>query len=214
MDPCSRASLPALLLAASLALPANAGVPAPPPISTVPSCFATCPMGDMHIVVVVRDLASNPIANSTVVLDFSTCAGEFVCTNPPNDPYIYDPTSQTIRMLTDVNGRVDFPLRVGGGCGPGGVRIFADGVLMQSYALASPDQGGNGLVHWAIGANDLAILESKMGSADLTGDFDCDGDVDGFGDEHIFFEHLSHACEGIVNPAKRGSWGRIKTFYR
>ncbi len=213
MVPRTRALLAAVLLTSAFAAPATAAVPAPPPISTVPSCFATCPMGDMHIVVIVRDLASNPIFDALVVLDFSGCPDAYVCTVPGGDPYIYDPAARTIRMTTDASGRVDFPLRVGGGCGPGGVKIYANGVLFQSYALASPDQTGNGMVVCFAIDTDCDVFASKLGTADPTADFDCDGDVD-LDDQLTMHLHGSHSCHGIVDPAKRSDWGRVKAFYR
>ncbi len=213
MVPRIRALLAAALLVSAVALPGFASVPAPPPISTVPSCFATCPLGDMHIVVIVRDLASNPIFGALVVLDFSACPNAYVCTSPAGDPYVYDPLSRTIRMTTDASGKVDFPLRVGGGCGPGGVKIYANGVFLQSYALASPDQTGNGMVVCFAIDTDCDVFSSKLGTGDPTADFDCDGDVD-LDDQLTMNLHGSHSCHGIVDPAKRSDWGRVKAFYR
>lgn len=211
MIPRSRALLAALLLAASVT-PVVAGVPAPAPISTVPVCFAPCPLGDVHMIVIVRDFASNPIAGSSVDIDFSGCAGAFVCTFGGVDPYVYDVTFRRARMITDAAGRVDFPLRVGGVCGAGGVKLYADGVLLASYALASPDQDGDGAVVSVIGADDPTFA-AKLGTSDPTADFDCDGYVDAT-DEQYFFDHHSHACQGYVDPARRGTWGSLKLHYR
>ncbi len=208
----ARAPLAALLFLAASSAAAPTGVPSAFN-STLPACFATCPFGDMHIVMVVRDLANNPVAGSTVVLDFSGCPGAFVCTFPPGDPYVYDAPSRTVRMVADAAGRVDFPLRVGGGCGAGGVRIFADGVFMASYALASPDQTGNGMVVCFAIDNDCDVFASKLGGTGPTADFDCDGDVDAM-DQSTFDQHVSQACEGYVDPARRDTWGRVKSFYR
>jgi hypothetical protein len=213
MVPRIRAPLAALLLLAAGALPATAGVPAPPPMSSVPSCFATCPLGDLHIVAIIRDLGNNPIVGSMVQLDLSGCPGAFVCTSGPPDPYVYDAPTRTIRMVTDAAGRVDFPLRVGGVCGAGGVRIFADGVFLASYALVSPDQTGNGMVVCFAIDTDCDVAAAKLGTPDPTADMDCDGIVDP-DDLAAMGPHGSHACEGIVDPAKRSSWGRVKSHYR
>lgn len=209
--PRTRALLAALLFLASSFSAVRAAVPSAAN-STIPNCIAACPMGDMHTVIIVRDFANNPIAGSTVVIDFSNCPGAFICTLPPVDPYIYDPATRTIRMTTDTTGKVDFPLRVGGGCSTG-VRIYADGIILAQRPLASPDQTGNGMVVCIAIDTDCQLFASKIGHSDATADFDCDGDVDGF-DDLIFIQHNSHACVGIVDPARRSNWGRVKAFYR
>lgn len=211
MAPCIRASLAALLLSFACTLPAAAGVPAPPPISTLPTCFVACPLGDAPIVVIVRDLANNPVVGSMVVIDLSACPNAYVCEIPPPD-YIYDPVSRTIRRTTGADGRVQFDLHVGGGCGPGGVKIYADGVFMRSYALASPDQDGDGFTSNLLN-NDHLIFFAKLGGADPTADFDCDGDVD-VEDQGFYFYHASQSCAGYVDPARKSSWGRLKSYYR
>jgi hypothetical protein len=210
-------SLFALLALATTVAPAGAAVPSPAN-SSFPNCLATCPMGDIPFAVTVRDLANNPVGGSSVTLEFASCGDSvFVCTCCAPDPYVYNPGARTITMVTDAAGQATFPLRLGGGCGPGGVRLFADGIFFRAYALASPDQDGNGFVHWVIG-NDQVLFNSKLGGTDPTADFDCDGDVDaGFlpgADEFTFNQHVSHACEGFVDAARRESWGRVKQIYR
>ena len=211
-----RPALPALLAGLAFtvtpALSAPVAVPSPSN-STLPSCFVACPLGDIHIVATIRDLANVPAAGSMVVLDFSGCAGANVCASSASDPYVYDPVSRTIRMAANGAGNVDFPLRVGGGCGTGGVRMFADGVLMSSYALVSPDQTGNGVVLCIVGDNDCAAFVAKLGTADPSADWDCDGDVDNVDGNHIVAEHYLHSCDGVV-PTRHDSWGRLKSLYR
>jgi hypothetical protein len=108
---------------------------------------------------------------------------------------------------------VTFPARIGG-VGPAGcAKVFANGVFLESYALASPDQNGNGV---AVGIIDVdpALFAAKLGSLDPTADFDCSGGpVDG-ADQMIFDHHLSHSCDGIVDEAQRHSWGSVKQHYR
>jgi hypothetical protein len=209
MAPRIRALLPVLL---ALAVPAAAGVPAPPPNSTVPSCLVACPLGDISFEVTVRDIANNPVANSLVQLDFADCPGAWLCTSPP-PPYNLDLPNRRISKTTDAAGKVVFPLHVGGTCGAGGVRVYADGVFLVSYALASPDQNGDGLTANLINSSDATIFNAKLGSNDPTADFDCDGDVDS-DDTVIFNQHGSQSCEGFVDPARRSSWGRLKAIYR
>jgi hypothetical protein len=191
--------------------PAVAGVPAPPPYSTVPTCFASCPLGDMPIVVTVRDIANNPVAGSLVQLDFSACPGYYVC-SPPYDAYTYDAATHRISLVTDANGTANFLLRVGGVCGAGGVKIYASGVFLASYALASPDQDGDGFTSNLLN-NDHTFFYAKLGGTDPTADFDCDGDVD-VDDQGFYFSHASSSCFGYVDPVRKSSWGRLKAHYR
>lgn len=202
---------PALLAAASAGAQVI-GVPSPGN-STTPACMALCPMGDLSFTVVVRDLANDPLAGSTVVLDFSQCPGAFLCTSPHPDPYVIDPVARRLSANTNGAGSVTFPARVGGTGGPGSVRVFADGVFLRSYALASPDQDANGVVLSFLGSQDDPLFAARLGTTDPTADFDCDGDVDD-ADQQIFFSHHSHSCDGWVDPARQGSWGRLKTHYR
>jgi len=208
--------LPLLVLAGSLVLSPGvvlAGVPHPAN-STVPPCLVACPFGDLSFDVVVRDLASNPVANSTVVLDFSRCPQAFLCTVPgmSPDPYVVDTGTRTIRRTTDATGLAHFPLRVGGVGALGEVWVLADGVLLAQRGLASPDQDGNGFVSWYL-LNDYTVFATKLGTSDPTADFDCNGTVDA-ADEAAFFQHDSHACEGWVDGARRVNWGRLKAHYR
>lgn len=206
-----RASLAALLLLIAIASTVAAGVPSPVN-STTPNCIAACPYGDMNTTIVVRDLANLPIAGSTVVIDFSSCSGAFLCQFPP-PPYNQNLANRTVSKVTDATGTVTFPLHVGGTCGAGLVRIFADGVLLKQTALASPDQTGNGMVVCFAIDTDCTVFGGKVGGSDPTADFDCDGDVDE-DDQLTFTQHISHACEGIVDPVQRSNWGRVKAFYR
>jgi hypothetical protein len=187
-----------------------AGVPSPAN-STLPACMALCPLGDMPFVVVVRDLASNPIFNSTVVLDYSQCPGAYICAGIPTDPYVVNMPARTLRAVTDASGTISFHARIGGTGAAGSVHVLADGVFLKSYALASPDQNGDGVVI-SIGTDD-PIFAAKLGTLDPTADFDCDGHVDA-ADQIVFFAHHSHSCVGYVDPTLRSTWGRLKTHYR
>jgi|SRR5262245_50532945 len=213
-----RSNLAAIFLSAALAAGASAAVPSPAN-SSFPNCLATCPLGDIPFAVTVRDLANNPVAGSSVTLGLSSCGDSvFVCTCCAPDPYVYNPALRTITMVTDAAGQATFPLRLGGGCPAGSVQLYADGILFRSYALASPDQNGNGVVV-SLDPQDHALFMGKLGGSDPTADFNCDGDVDADlddpnNDETFLFQHASHACEGYIDPAKRTTWGRVKTIYR
>jgi hypothetical protein len=203
----------AAALAAVGSTQAAAAVPSPVN-SSVPACMALCPLGDMPFAVTVRDLANNPIAGSTVVIDFSGCPnGAYICPTRPGDPYTVNLVTRTLSMVTGAGGAVTFPARIGG-VGPAGcAKVFADGVLLRSYALASPDQNGNGLAAGIIDV-DPALFAAKLGTVDPTADFDCSGGAVDPADQLIFNRHLSHSCDGIVDAVQRHTWGSLKSHYR
>jgi hypothetical protein len=192
---------------------AAAAVPSPVN-SSVPACMALCPLGDMPFTVTVRDFANNPIAGSSVVIDFSGCPnGAYICPTRPGDPYSVNLVARTLSMVTPANGAVTFPARIGG-VGPAGcAKVFADGVLLRSYALASPDQNGNGLAAGIIDV-DPALFAAKLGTVDPTADFDCSGGAVDLADQLIFNQNLSHSCDGIVLAVQRHTWGSLKSHYR
>jgi hypothetical protein len=153
---------------------ANAVADVPSPAnSSVSPCLVSCPAGDVEFEVIVRDVSNNPRSGSVVTLDFSACVNFSPC--PGTDPYVVDQATRTITMATNAAGRAVFPLRLGGTCPAGAVRVRADGVLLATRALASPDQDGSLLVNGL----DRDLLIAKGGSTDPTGDFDCDGTVNG-----------------------------------
>lgn len=156
----------AALTACGLAVAATAfaGVPSPGNSSLSPACLklvngnvggvAANPTG--AFAVTVRDLANNPIANSTVVLDFVNCGGTDVRaqSGQPHDVAVtQNCAARTIRKSTDVAGLASF-IVVGGGSSSGGpgfpslaagcVRVFADGVLLATVRAAAHDQNGAG----------------------------------------------------------------------
>jgi len=200
-------------LAAVGSTQAAAAVPSPVN-SSVPACMALCPLGDMPFTVTVRDFANNPIAGSSVVIDFSGCPnGAYICPTRPGDPYSVNLVARTLSMVTPANGAVTFPARIGG-VGPAGcAKVFADGVLLRSYALASPDQNGNGLAAGIIDV-DPALFAAKLGTVDPTADFDCSGGAVDLADQLIFNQNLSHSCDGIVLAVQRHTWGSLKSHYR
>ena len=206
------APLLTLVIASSAA---RAGVPSAAN-STVPTCLVACPLGDDTIRVVVRDIANNVLPGASVVLDFANCPDAFICTTPGMfpDPYTVNLPARTIRMFTDALGVAAFPLRVGGLCDPATVLVLANGTLLAERGLASPDQTGNGMVLFAILDTDYDVFLTKVGTNDPTADFDCDGDVDADDQNDHLFPHGSHSCDGYVDPAKRSSWGKVKSFYR
>lgn len=165
-------------------------------------------MGDIPYTIVVRDIASNPQIGSAVTIDFSSCPNVSVCAVVKEPAYTYDPNTRTVRAFTDALGSVTFPLHAGGLCATD-VRVYADGVLLATTRMASPDQNGDQVVV----ENDFTLFEPKLGTSDLTADFDCNGVVD-LEDQAIGGQHGSHSCYGIVNPVRPRSWGQMKLWYR
>ncbi|HKQ56749.1 MAG TPA: hypothetical protein VJY35_02670 [Candidatus Eisenbacteria bacterium] len=197
-------ALAALLLTTSVA---SAAVPSPQN-STVESCLRVCPAGDIHIRIIVRDLANNPVAGSSVLLDFCSCPFIALCPLQGGEPYQIV-TSCQVSMLTDAAGVAEFPLRAGGVC-IGSVVVYADGVnLAQRGFVASPDQNGN----MTVNASDQALLGLKIGGPyDPTGDLNCSGALEA-GDQGVLAGHLGHSC-AVVVPTLPKSWGTVKTIYR
>jgi hypothetical protein len=159
--------------------------------------------------VLVRDVNGNPLINSTVAIDLCGCAGVHLCPMTTTDPYSR-PNACTVSRVTDAAGRVEFRIRAGGVCSGLGARIFADGVFLASRNVASPDQDGNLIVQ----NPDHALAVSKLGSADPTADFDCDGTVKQ-SDADYLAPHSGHACPPVdPTPVSRRTWGVLKTIYR
>jgi hypothetical protein len=198
----------------AITMPAFAGVPSPANSST-PPCLVTCPFGDIPVTVVVRDLANNPIVGSNVVLDFHNCPAAHLCSPGESShalPYTLDPIARTLSLVTPAGGSVTFAAQVGGTGPAGSVSVFADGVLLHQYALASPDQDGDGTVNLFFGP-DGPTFTSKVGTSNPTADFDCSGLVDA-ADQAIESHHSDHACFGFIDAAGKSTWGRLKQHYR
>jgi hypothetical protein len=188
---------------------AMSSVPSPA-TSTVPACLTVCPAGDVVYTVTVRDAAGFPVGGSSVVVDLSHCSGVNVCLATGSDPYTYNPVARTISVVANAAGVASFPIRAGGVCSGGGaVFVFADGVLLRQLAgVSSPDQDGNLTVDGA----DILIVNGKLGSGDVTADFDCDGTVTN-ADLNFAIAHGGHTCQPPTSTHRR-SWGELKQIYR
>jgi hypothetical protein len=205
-----RYPLAALVAAMLIPAVAIAGIPSPSN-STVPTYIVGSPDGGITATIIVRDVANNPCAGSSVVLDFSASCSTFrpcasACTFCTTDL-----TAHTVRKLTDPTGTVTFDLRVGdSGCAnPPYLRIYADGLLLRNNtAFASVDQDGD----YSVTSADAAILAGRLGSTDLRSDFDGDGVVTA-ADQAILGQHFGSSCEGVVG-ARISTWGALKSIYR
>ena len=197
--------LPALLCAA----PALGDVPSPN-TSTVDPCLVLCPAGDLVFKVVVRFTNGLPYPGAWVDLEHSSCPDFRLGPPREGDPYqlLSGAGFALVRVTSDAQGVALFPVRAGGSCAAGGVRVYADGVLLATRALASPDQDGDGLV----GASDAALLQAKTGGTDPTGDLDCSASVTA-ADAALLDAHFGHGWN-LPTAARTGTWGRLKTLYR
>jgi hypothetical protein len=195
-----------LVLTAGVTGTAGATSFVPDPMwSTVPACVTLEPSGRLAFVVVVRDIAGNPLASSSVLLELCGCQGLVLC--PPAS----GPPDCTPIVVSGLDGRARFELAGGGGCAHK-IAVYADGVRIDEPAdsrhVASPDQNGNLTVNGV----DREILVAKTGGSDPTGDLDGDGDVDG-ADVAIVDAMMGGTCDGVV-PTRNGSWGDLKILYR
>jgi hypothetical protein len=207
-----RALVPSLLLiCASLAMPAFAGIP-DPAHCTVPPCLVLCPAGDDTFTVVVRDIAGNPVSGVRVRLEFASCSSGpsiVVCSWDCCPGLIIDGLHELVRTDSDANGVAKFGAKMGGLCEGSTVGVSAGSVHLADVHLASPDQNGN----LVVGADDAQHVHDLIGTTDPGADFDCDGIVTQADYDWLVNNHGGHSCAGIV-PARTPSWGSVKVLYR
>jgi hypothetical protein len=200
-----------LLSLAAIAVPIAASADIPSPArSSVDPCVVLCPAGDLALHVIVRNAADIPQPGSVVDLEFSACPEFHLCAPLGGEPYTHLSGSgfDLVRTTANGQGAAVLPVRAGGGCPAGLARVYADGVPLALRAIASPDQNGDGIVQ----ALDATLLQSKIGTTDPTGDFDCDGMVTS-ADVAILNAHMGHAC-AQPTPVRPDTWGRLKMLYR
>lgn len=175
-----------LMLAWSALLATDAGATFPPfPQSTVPPCITlvgsdgatASAMG--AFVVVIRDLANNPVPGVRVSVDLSVAADLHFCAGQLDPGLTPDCPTNTVSAFTDALGVARFTL-LGGGSGAVGTgslqnagRIYADGFLVGSPTVAAFDLDGSA----GVGANDLSLWLSDFGTGEPFGrsDYDCSG---------------------------------------
>ncbi len=168
----------------------------------------------------VRDFANNPKAGVSVALVFGKpgftpvygpCPAFPPCPGGPGSPipaYVVDVPNRRITQNADQHGIAEFSIRMGGTCPDSLVGVYADGVPLAVRALVSPDQSGDLIVD----STDLALLQAKVGTTDLTGDFDGDGIVTA-ADVALLQAHMGHSC-GVATPTVPRTWGRLQLLYR
>ena len=131
--------------------------------------------------VVIRDLANNPIAGATVVIDLSGALDLEFCADQMDPAATVDCAHKTVSKVTAADGSVSFTL-LGGSNGGGnastllrGGRMYANGTLIQTPTVSAYDLDGSG----GVGANDLSAWLGDFGSGNPYGrcDYDCSGGV-------------------------------------
>lgn len=130
--------------------------------------------------VVVRDLANNPIANSYVTLDFTSCSDLRLCSDALDPDAIVSCANRTVSKVTDANGRATFRILGYSPVAPTtpgptstSLRVYADGVLLGFARVAIYDlTGGAGTA-----PSDLAawLDEFFYGAAVSRADYDGNG---------------------------------------
>ena len=204
----------ATLVLSLIASVSRAGIPSPPS-STIDPRLVFCPDGDITFHATPRYLSGDPAGPGEVaILDFCSATGWVFCADgqPPSLSF-----QQGCRVLmtigfTDTGYVPDttarFALKAGGSTTDSTIVLSVDGVPYRHFFLSSPDQNGDLVVN----GEDEAILRSKLGTHDLTADFDGDGVVT-MADMAILATHLGHGCvrpTGVTHP----TWGVLKIRYR
>ena len=199
-----------LALVGARSVPASWGVALPPPVSTVDPVLVVCPEGDAVFRLVARDWADNPTAGAEVVLTFGSCPAFEPCPAVPGVavPYRIDIPNRRIVQTADSRGVAEFRIPMGGTCPDSLVTVYCDGVFFAQRSVVSPDQNGDLVVD----AANLALLQSKLGHADPTGDFDGDGIVTA-ADVDSLQAHRGDVCSAAT-PVTPSTWGRLKLRYR
>ena len=194
---------------------APAGAPSVPAYSSVDSALVFCPAGDIPFHVVAR-IAPGVLAFrvTAILVDITDCSGLRLSGEQTNlGCVLFTSASRSYAMQSCAMGDATFWLRGGGGGTGVPIPVSDDAhgtVLRTRTTFLSPDQDGNLVVD----ARDVAIAESKLGTADPTADFDYDGQVTP-ADLDIVRAHLGHfGASQLPTAARATSWGRIKALSR
>lgn len=165
--------------------------PEPSPTYSVVGCVGICPAGDLTFDVYVNDPLGSPIDGAVVEVSFAACDSVRLCAPDPLDDYWFVPGRFTVAMLTDAGGLAHFAIR-GGGVSAGRLaEIRAEGVLLATTSVRSPDLNGD----LAVYTSDYPEFMSRYGTYDAVADFNCDGLVDP-ADLATFLAHFN----GHPNP--------------
>jgi len=174
-----------------LAAPGRAQIIIEPPCcsnSTIPACIAIMGRNSAGVpdplseaTVTVRDLANQPVAGASIVIDFSACTELRLCSDPHDPGVTVNCAARTVQSLTDAAGVARFRVTGWSVATPGSpgspyhsAKIFADGVLLGSPSVQLYDLDRNGL-----GAPDLSnwLADFFSGNNAARDDYDCSGSL-------------------------------------
>jgi hypothetical protein len=184
-------SLRLLCVLAALATPslAIALPPLPsPPNCTLPSCIALVgssggvpATAHGEFIVIVRDLANNPMAGAAVTIDLSSALDLHLCADQLDPQTTVNCGAKTTRKITAADGSVHFTV-LGGSNGGGnantllnGGRIYANGALLNRPTVSAYDMDGSG----GVGANDMSAFLGDFSTGQPFGrsDYDCSNSI-------------------------------------
>jgi len=149
----------------------------PSHISLVGSVGSVPASGFGSFVVIVRDLANNPVPGVNVTIDLASAVDLSFCDDQLNPDLVVNCPAKTVRATSDAAGRASFTL-LGGSNGAGnattllnGGRVYTNGWLVGSPTVSAFDLDGvNGL-----GATDLTAFLTDFASGQPWGRSDYDG---------------------------------------
>jgi hypothetical protein len=132
------------------------------------------------LTITVRDLSSNPVIGSNVIVDFSGCTPVDIkiASNQLNLNYLVNCTNHTVGGFTNSAGQIAFTIlgssfSTGPHTGLGCARVYADGVLLSSPTPSTPDMDGAG----GVSASDLSTWLADLGTGLYRGRADYDGNA-------------------------------------
>jgi hypothetical protein len=191
---------------------------------------AGVPDPSIAFTVAIRDFANNPVAGSSVVIDFSGCSDLRLCSAQVSNQYV-DCAYRMVVGTTDITGKVTMsilgaandpgtaePPAMAPGAGLGAVRIFADGVQIQAATAAIYDlNGAVGTGNGGVNGADLGVLKSDVGAALLSGGYcgrsDYNGDrVINGADIGVFRDILGRSNLGQGSAAGCASGGTSLSY--
>lgn len=113
--------------------------------------------------------------------------------------------------VSDANGVATFSPKLGGLCPSGTVVVRADGFLVGTMVVSSPDQDGD----LQVDATDATMVHDLIGTYawGAGADLDGDGTVTEADVSWLTNLHGGHSCVNAV-PARPTTWGSVKILYR
>ena len=164
-----------------------------PANSTLPSCLAVNPDEHDPVTVIIRDQASNPVSDLSVVLDFSQCPAFNPCSTSTCPGSLWDPLNRTLASTTNLVGEARFYIDYTFLCEE--VRIYADGMLFGIARFCS----------WGFG--DPTNFETQSGPASVVID-----DLHGDGRLDLVVANRNSNTVSVLRGNGNGTF-QVKTDY-